>query len=177
MKKIKIIYIIISILVLAILIAGYFYLNNHNNTKNPTTTTTSDIDKKVDLSPATPEDKKNNDANKEKIVARDETIKSNTTSNKVVPIITYAGQYEKNIEVGGYVNLYEKDGTFTATFTQGDQKIIRTVAGNPNVQTTDCPRISVSVTDFPAKGTWNLTLSYKSSTSSGDSTISNIEVK
>lgn len=178
-KKIKVLLIISLVFVLTGTI--YFFAQRQNQSSKEQTVATEDRSSTdIDLSPATEEDKKRADENKEKIVQDIETQKSSepsTNLKKVSPIITYAGQYGDIVEVGGNVNTLEDNGKCIAVFSNSSSSFERQVTAIRDAQSVNCPVISVPVKDFNPKGTWSVVLKYQSTTASGTSEIKNIEVK
>lgn len=137
----------------------------------------------INLALPTAEDAQRVDDNKKKIVER-QTQESNQTpttpgtKKSVIPVVTYAGQYGQDIEVGGYVDgIFEDGGTCTATFTQGSVSKTRTVQSVKNTNAVDCPAMIISTLELGQKGTWKVFISYSSSTSEGKSSAREIEVQ
>lgn len=176
MKKIKMNKKVL-ILLLVMLVAGgaAYYLISKDGP-----VTTDPTGGNVNLSPATEEDKKRAEDNKQRIINKQEQETTQPTSGtkSVKPVITYAGQYGQNIEVGAYVGgIFEDEGTCTATFTQGARTITKSVQGVKDVNSVACPVMSVSVEDLQSKGIWSVVVNYSSSTARGDSDSRQIGVK
>lgn len=102
-----------------------------------------------------------------------------TENNKdaVDVIIVDAGQYERTIEVRAYAADVSESGVCTFTFTQGSSSLVRTTTASPSAQTTSCAALDISTPEFPTLGTWNLVVSYSSSTSEGSSNSQDVELK
>ncbi len=102
----------------------------------------------INLDPATEDDLKRADDNKDTIVNRDERLnsKENETAKpdsrkSLSPTITYLGQYGSAIEIGGYTEgVYETEGTCTVTYVRGSEKITKSVSAVRNVNSMDCPQ-------------------------------------
>jgi ABC-type Na+ efflux pump permease subunit len=133
----------------------------------------------VNLSGPTEQEKEDAEANKNIIVEREKAIQqaANAPSSSVKPVITYAGQYSDKIEVGGYVNVFEDGGICEATFTHGNDNITRKVTAIKNVNSVDCPTISLGTSEFTPKGDWSVIISYTSPNYQGKSDTKNINVK
>lgn len=177
----------IIILVILVLIAGalafyqFSYKKNHNKVA-----TTSEPEKKINYDPPTQSDKDLVNSNKDSIVKKDETINNNSSNNtttpsakkSVKPVITYAGVYGDNVEVGSYVNdVYEDGGSCTATFTLGSNNFTKTVTAVKNVSNMSCPVIQVPKSEFNPTGNWSVKVNYESTTASGASDSKTLEVK
>lgn len=96
------------------------------------------------------------------------------TLKKVTPIITFADA----TEISGFVpGIVENDGTCTAKITHGSTSFTKSAKAFGNVNTTNCEPITLTTADFGESGTWTVSLSYKSTVSSGNSqTTSSFEV-
>lgn len=177
--------ILVLIILGAILLAGggvFLYQKSHKYSPSTTVGVQKDAARNqngVDMSPATKKDQDRADAAKDKIVDKQKLGTPPSSDKKTVtPTVTYADQYGTNIEIGSYVGgVYEDGGTCTATFTQISTSFTRSVAAIKNVSSVDCPVITVPVEAFTPKGTWNMTLSYASSTAAGSAATKQIEVK
>ena len=98
-------------------------------------------------------------------------------TRQVTVIINDASQYDSNVEVRSYVEgIVETSGTCTITFTKGSQSFARTTEPLTNPNYTTCAAISVPVSDFPSKGTWQVTVDYLSAQYKG-SASTHVEVK
>jgi len=98
--------------------------------------------------------------------------------DNVSVVIVDAGQYERTVEVRAYINgVVESDGICTYSFTQGASTLTRQTTPSPSADTTSCATLSVNTPDFPALGTWNLIVSYKSAKFSGTSSTRTVEIK
>jgi hypothetical protein len=122
--------------------------------------------------------KAENDARKDAIVQQQQALQnaapsSPGTKKQVSVIISNASSSRISAYVSG---VFEDGGTCTATFTQGSQKFTRTSAGFENATTTNCTPINLSSSDFPSKGTWNLSVSYSSANAQGTSETKTVEV-
>lgn len=96
----------------------------------------------------------------------------------VKPVITYAGQYGGQVEVGGYVpGVFEDGGTCTAKFTNGGKTITKSVNSVKNVNSNDCPVMIAKNEEFSPRGTWSVTITYESTIAAGTSDPKSIEVK
>lgn len=128
--------------------------------------------------PATDEEKKNNDINKERIVANNniqdtptQTPGSNTQKKSVTPIITNTSS-----SINAYIpGIFEEGGVCTASFTKASITKTKTSVGFQNVSYTQCSPI-VLENNFLSTGQWVVTVSYNSASASGASASQTIEV-
>jgi hypothetical protein len=180
MKKIKMPnkkILILSFIVLAgIAFISFLYLSKSENSEKTTNPTSSQ--EAINFNPATEEDKKRADDNKQQIVDKqNQTPPSGSEELKASVFITYAGQYGNAIEVGGYANVFEEGGNCTAIFTQAGNVVTKRVEAIRGAKSVDCPVISANIDEFPTKGTYSVMLSYASPKSSGSSEARLIEIK
>lgn len=92
-------------------------------------------------------------------------------------VINDASQYDSSVEVRSYVEgVVETNGTCTITFKKGSQSVTKTTEPLTNPTYTTCAAISVPVSEFPSKGTWQVTVDYLSAQNKGSAT-KNVEVK
>ncbi|RTK95171.1 hypothetical protein EKI60_01805 [Candidatus Saccharibacteria bacterium] len=129
----------------------------------------------INYGPATDTEKKEADANKDRIVKEQEQNNPSpeTPSGKkaVTPTIT-----STTGSIKAYVSgIFEEGGTCTATFSKGDSKLSRTSVGFQNVSYTQCAPIDIS-DGFLSPGTWSLVVSYSSATAEGSSGAQSVEV-
>jgi hypothetical protein len=128
----------------------------------------------INLDPPTAQDAQRVDENKERLAEKQaqedsQAGQSSTSKKQVTPIITYAGQYDQQIEVGAYVSVFEDNGTCSATFTNGSKSFVKTVQAVKNVSTTNCPAMAAQASEFSPKGSWTLVVTYDSPISNGHS--------
>lgn len=177
-KKFK--YIILFIVLLILAIATFFLYRDRqsDSTSTPTINNSSDQASNVNYDPPTEQDKQEAEDNKQRIIEKSEQTNSSDNPS-VIPAITYAGVYDSDVEVGGYVpNIFEEGGTCTATFTrEGSSSISKTVNAVRGANSVDCPQITLPTSQFPIKGTWSVVLSYKSSSVAGSSVARNVEIR
>lgn len=174
---------IIGLLLVVAVVGAYFAM------KQPAKKTTSSSYQKtstghdVNLDPPTEEDKQQNDQNKQQLGDKQQTTTpppSETQNGKktVTPFIVFAGEDGTNITVNGYVSgIFEEGGTCTATFTKGTFKITKTSKGIQDSNHTTCAPISAAASEFTGGGTWNVILSYASSTASGSSQTGSVVIQ
>ena len=182
LKNTKNIKYIVIIIILAVLAGGIYYFI-HSNQKGNLTESDANNDSssqasKVNYDPPTEQDKQEAEDNKQKIVDKSEQTTTPAGTN-VTPVITYAGLYDGQIEVGGYIpNIFEEGGICSATLTrEGSSSVNKSVNAVRGANSVDCPQITISSSDIPTKGAWSVTLSYKSNGYTGVSSARSIEVK
>lgn len=165
---------IVGLVIVVGLAVGSFWLYQ----KDDGTTITTKDGNEVKLKPATNEEKKQAEDNKEEIVKNDSKIKqqeqagTDRAQNTSSITITNASSTGVRAHVSG---IFEEGGTCTATATKsGGQVIQKSSVGFQNVSYTQCAPIDW---DTPlTAGTWTIKVSY-SSTSTNSSNSTTIEVK
>ena len=144
------------------------------------TATTGNSGETINYAPATEEEKRQADQHKESLAKQQEEEQNQPPASgtkNVTPIITDAGQYGDKVEVRAYVpSVVESGGKCTFTFKKGSSQVKRTIDTIPGPQSTQCDTVTVPVSEFPSKGTWALTVSYASASSSGTSSTQNVGV-
>lgn len=179
MLKNKKIVTIISIISIAIIGGIFYYWSSIHTPKSSAGQTAISTDsKKIDLSPATEEDKTRADQNKEEIVNKhNQTSEPASGKRTVTPVITYAGTYGSSFQVGGFVDAFEEGGTCTATLTKGLTKVTKSLTAVRGANSVNCPEIDFPLSSLPDKGTYTLTLTYSSDTASGTSASQNVAIQ
>ncbi len=175
-KRVKL---LVTVAVLVVLAAVSVFVGVKMRTPNTTPQPTPGFTEKLDLNPATDQEKQQAEDAKNEIVKKDEQATQQQASNlrTVVPTIIDAGQYGQNIEVRAFVSaIYENGGTCTFTFAKGAQKITKTSPGVKDATTTRCTNLSVPKGEF-SSGSWSVVVSYSSSTASGSSSARSFEVQ
>jgi len=151
------------------LVFGVKYYQNHHKSK-VTEINTAD-GQKVDLSPATADDKAQTDSNKEQIVndsSKPTTPTGTKSSNVIVSSYSSTG-------LSAYVTgVFEDGGTCTATATSGSTTITKSSVGFKNVSYTQC--VPINWETPLSSGVWSVKVTYKSSSTESSSTVS-LEVK
>lgn len=173
-KKRVVMFSLLLLAIVALCVAVYFLFFNKINSNKVTKS------KNVNYNKPDKKDREDTQERKKEII--DNQTENNESypqsSTAVSPIITYAGQYGKNleIEVGGYVSgIVESGGTCTAVFIKDSTTFKKEVSAVANANSVDCPVISVPYKEF-SKGTWNVRLIYSSSSYSGESGGKSFEV-
>ncbi len=164
----------------ALVLAGglVWFINRKPTINTSTVTPASNIGTDgVNYNPPTEQDIKEAEQNKEKLGNKD-TPPTTTPSNTANIVITYAGQYDQDVEVAFYVsNVYEDDGTCSVTLTNGSLSVTKDTKGFKDVRTTVCPPIVIPRAEFPTAGQWTAVVSYTSQTANGTSEQRIIEIK
>jgi hypothetical protein len=184
LKNKKLIVPIVVFLLVFIGAAG-FYFTNRENAAVVQAPMTPLPEEKINYDPPTQEDMQRVDDNKQKIVeAEANTPKPSTgptqpaaTPQSTKPIITYAGQYGQEVEVGAYINVFEENGNCTATFTKGSLVVTKSVKSVRGASSTDCPVMSADASEFSQKGTWTVKVNYRSPSTTGVSDPRQVEIK
>ncbi len=169
---------VVTLLIVAI--GAYLYAQRKSSTPMPPVNSPKPTGT-VNLEPATEQDKQAADNNKEDLINRNDRPpgqERGDNRNVVKPIITYAGQYGPQIEVGGYVpGVFEEGGTCTAKFTNGSNSFSKSIKAIRSANSTDCPAMVASAEEFSPKGSWSVVILYDSTTSAGISDSRTIEVR
>jgi hypothetical protein len=141
-------------------------------------TVTPAKDPSINYGPPTVEEQRAGDEQKEKIVEEDKKQPSPTPQSptKAEVVIVDASQYGGEIEIRAYVSNIYADGTCTATFTKGTQKVEKEGDAFKEATNTQCKTITIPRSEFPSAGTWNVTVAFSSASSSGEAT-GTIQVK
>lgn len=171
-KNKKLLTITITLLFVAALVCSLiWFLNYKNSSKISTKSPTGGIN----YSPATKDDLSRAEANKQRIIQEQNSSKQNSSSSSslktVTPLITYAGVYGDQVQIGARVNgIVESGGLCEATITKDGKSLTKTVSSVTDVSSTGCPEMSFQISGLPSKGDWSISVKYTSSTSSGTST-------
>lgn len=146
--------------------------------KTPVPSNTSTGQPTINLDPPTEEEAKAGDEIKEDIIKNEAEQQQKPTTDKTLAeiVIVDSTQYDNEIEVRAFVSNILKDGTCTFEFTNGSEKITKTMPATADASSTPCMTLVVPRSEFTKTGTWNLTVSYDSDTASGSSK-SSVEVK
>lgn len=159
----------------------YLFKFQSNDNSAPSPQSSAPVEK-LDLSPASAEDRARVDANKENIVKQDEQnsqIPSDGSTKKAVtPIIVDASQYGSEIEVRSFVpGTVESDGSCTITFTNGSNVLTKTVFVTPDASSTQCSKLKFPRSELGSSGSVSVTVSYSSTKSAGSSQPKIMEIK
>lgn len=165
--------VVLSLVVVALLVSGlsFMLLQRSNSSVEIPEGIAGRSD--IDYSPPTEQEKAAGDTQKDKTIKQQELDSEQTQHSEANVVITDASYYpnDNTVEVRGYIsNIFEDGGTCTATFTQGNQTITKTSQAFKDASTTQCGAINTPRGEFPAGGTWNVELSYQSSTANGQQT-------
>lgn len=176
--------IIVGVIAVAIIMGlaygGWRYYQHRQTKSKPVATTTNQAESKIDMNPATSEEKKESEQHKDEIIEqqKNQTTNPAPTGGNVTPIISYADQYGSNIEVAAFVaTVVEDGGTCTLTATSGTNKVTKQVTAVRNAKNTTCPTFSIPRSEFKTAGTWSVVVSYSSTAYNGTSEAKSVEVK
>jgi hypothetical protein len=161
-------------------ITSVVIIHKHNNHKLIDSTSTTKP-QEINLAPPTKDDAQRVSDNKQKIVDENNANNTDTNNSKnkaVTPVITYADQYGSTVEVGAYVpGIFEDNGVCTAVFTQNSESIKKSVTAVKDVNSVDCPTMSIASSEFKSKGQWNVVVHYQSINAEGNSISKGIGIK
>lgn len=175
--------IVLTVIGTILLICGTYFVqkrfrdnNNLSTTNNGQTT-----EAKINLDPPTQEDIYRAESNKDRLTDQQATpspTSGDTVGLKTVkPIITYAGQYAGDIQVGAYVSgVLDRAGTCRTDLTQDNFKLTNLVNAITDASSMSCPEMAFQVSDLPRKGDWTVTVTYTSVTGTGVSDAKQIKV-
>ncbi len=159
-------FIIIATLVIILGLASFWFFTRHRTDK---VTTTAD-GQGINLKPATRTEKEEADAHKDQIVKNDQAQTNLPTTpasqKKQVPVVITEIS-DKGVR--SYVTgVFEEGGTCTAVANKGDSSFTKFSMGFENASYTQCAPINW---DSPLnKGTWTITVTYKSASAEGSQT-------
>lgn len=150
---------VISVLV-AVCLAFFAYqsISNNNSDKDQA----YEPESGVDYGPPTEQEQKSGDLQKEDI-SKEEEQDDSSSEEDIVVIITDAAVYDGTVEIRAFIPNYYEDGTCTLTFKKGSNSLIKHTPAYKDASTTICTNPLINKSEFPASGTWNLTVDYKSS--------------
>jgi hypothetical protein len=143
---------------------------NTKNSSNDNESTNPPGNPTVNLSPPTAEEKQETEDHKNQLSQQQSQAKPTTPSssgnNQTTPIITEATKDRVLAYISGVV---EDGGTCTATATMGSTTVSATASAFHDATTTDCAPMEFS--SSLASGSWDILVSYSSSSSSGQSAV------
>lgn len=169
------------LIVLVLLMSGlaYSYKNNLFFFQEDSSTT---ADGEINLNPPTPEDKREAERNKQRIIEEEEKKDTaagptNDAKQEVTPIIGFIQQADsQDIEANGYItSVIEDDGTCTLTLERQGQKVTKSKQALPDAQGTVCGLLTVERSRLSA-GEWSATITYSSAKYQGTSNERKIKV-
>lgn len=167
--------IILSILVSIGLYTYIFSANNKDNQPKASDNQSNTSLETIKESPATDQEK-----------AESQTVKEELANNPNTPVVGSDGKKQVNVVVtdyspsvvGSFVEgVVEDGGSCTATFKQGTLSFTKTVSAIANVSTSQCERIILNSSEFPAKGAWSTSITYSSPSANGVSQSVTINVE
>ncbi len=162
---------------------GAYFLATNKSTDDVTIIDPKDyanrpVSNGIDYSPPT-EDEMNQEKDQARRDAEREKLDAQPAATNAEITVTDAAQYNSVIEVRAYIsNLYETGGSCTATFSKpGQTNVAHTISAMTDAKTIQCGALDLPRSKFPASGSWNLVVSYKSSKASGSSKLQQIVIK
>lgn len=170
------------ILTIVLLVSAGYLVYSRQNTEHQSPNDTVKTGEQINFDPPTEEAKKSTEEHKQNLVKDSETNQGEpvppTSGKPVKPVISYAGQYGPQVEVGALIpGILDNGGTCTVKFTNAGKSFSKSVAAIKNVNSTDCPMMAASNDSFVPKGKWSVVVSYQSPAASGVSDEKVIEVK
>ncbi len=176
---------VVTVLII-LLLAGGVFLAIRTRHKNPTATQSNTAsgtaESKINMEPATDQEKSDSEQRKEEAAnnATTPTQPSTQPSNakkSVSPVIVNASMGE-SLTVRAYVaGIFEDGGTCTLEASQDNNKVTKQTSGFKDATTTTCTAFSIPRSEFPTAGTWKLVLTYDSTTAHGVSQTISTEIK
>lgn len=168
-------------LVVATIILNFFirHKNNSTSTKSDTKPERGAI---INLNGPTANEQKSGDTAKDKALQKEMSRNQPSTptasgKSSVTPVVTYAGQYDQQVEVGAYVgSVFEDGGTCKLVLSKGSLTQSTQVTAVKGASSVDCPVMTISRSSLEA-GSWQATVTYTSSSSEGSSALRSVEVK
>ncbi len=167
---------VVLILLLGVVAAGGFTAYRHFNEEKVAVSPAKPT-YPVNYAPSTNQEKQQADAVKDNL-AQTKADSPATGKTQVVPLITNASQIDQQVTVNAYISgVYENGGNCTATFTNGDARLVKTSSAFANASTTDCTPFRVARSEFSTTGDWQVKVSYNSPTASGDSQLQTMKLQ
>jgi hypothetical protein len=166
---------------LLVLVAGsILYFTKANNNHAGYVAGPASNQQNINLNPPTEEEKKAGDEAKPQIV-NEETNRNNGQSGSskkvVMPVISYAGLYGNQVEVGaGVSGVFEDGGICTLTLQKDGVKQTASVTAVKGANSVDCPVMTVQRSSLSA-GNWQAVVDYSSQAAKGTSSQRAVEVK
>lgn len=175
-KKLFAIIVASTIIILVLGYLGYAYI-----TKKvwPFADHTTKIIDNVNYAPPTEREIRNSQDGKKNSANQEAGNTPMDSSTNVLVGVAYAGYNDNKdaIDIRAFTpSVVEGDGKCTAILTKDKQTITRVSKAFIDSSSSQCEPILINATDFPSMGIWSLTVTYKSSTSSGISTPVQVEV-
>lgn len=190
-RKYKTLIIVIAMLLLGVISYGtYAYVTKSLWPFQETQDTSIDADRgvnDVDYGPPTEQDTANSQNAKERILEEGEGSGNDSNQSTspspdqpkqpVAITVSYAGIQNSQLEIRAFSSsVIEGSGTCTATITKsGSRTITRSTPAFIDASSTICEPIFVPRSELSA-GTWNVNVTYSSSTHSGSSGAYEVEV-
>lgn len=176
-KKYKKPVVIVAITLLIVISAYLAYTQlfyQSTNTSNDKPRQTND----VDYGPPTNEELAQADKQKDQNIQQN-TIDNNSSSQNTKATITISdiGVYNGILEVRSFITNHYEDGNCKYIFTKNSSSFEKLTKAYKDATTTICTNPLVPVSEFPAKGTWNLQIEYKAPNGSGTSELQKVEIK
>lgn len=135
-------------------------------------------DDATSYSPPTIDEQEAADTQKERNIQREAADKSTDKPQTANIVIVDANQYDNTVEVRAYIsNVYEDGGKCTAILSNGSATVQEASNSFKDATTTQCGAINIPVSRFPAKGNWQVKVSYSSQTVAGESETKNISIQ
>jgi hypothetical protein len=160
---------VVLLAVLLILLGASAWALTNNDNKKISTTSPGGADSSQgqqpngaspNLSPPTSQEQKDTEAHKDSLTQK-QTPQGKDSGKSAV--VTSASGDEVRALVSGVI---EDGGTCTYVFTKGSETISKTSAGVANVSSTNCVLFNPAPSSFLSSGSWTVSLSYTSSSTS-----------
>lgn len=133
----------------------------------------------ISYDPPTEEEVKEGQEAKKRIIEsseEDEDVSENIKTTVSVGV-AFADVVDGKLEIRAFIpNVIEGDGICTATLKKDENIIQESSSAFIDFKTSQCRPIYISVDRFKIKGSWSLTVSYKSDTSNGESEPTEINI-
>jgi len=153
--------IIVVVFALAVGSIYYFFIRDNQTQQQKEDSVAGQLDRENSLNQKT--------GNKKSDTSSDPDETPSGSLGQVTPVLTSVDSNDPVRAVGYVQGVFEDGGSCTYNFTNGSKTITRRSTGFKDATTTTCPPVEISTAEFNPKGSWNVTLQYKSSTSTGTS--------
>lgn len=166
--------IIISILFIASFIAYLLYIRANTPTTQRATESSS-TNNSINYNPPTEDEIQEGQDAKKRLISENE---DDETSTNVVNVgIAFAEVVDDKLEIRAFIpSVIEGDGICTAILKKNEDTITSSSLSFIDSTTSQCRPIYISIDKFQTKGTWQLSVSYKSKTSNGQSSVVELEL-
>lgn len=162
-------YIIIAFAILLISVSSYSLYRYFSQKPTESTAVTESVISDVNNEPATDDEKMAGEQAQNDIDRRQQSLPTPNTKKEVQVRITSWGSEGSRFEVSSYANTFESTGNCYITLKKGSVVLRGMSTATQSATTMSCGTLSVEGSKI-TPGTWNATVTYKSTESNGSLT-------